>query len=60
MPENDKLKFVKVDALGLLEQLVAEFPGLVDGETDVNGGDLTDAVTRALADNEELTEYLRG
>lgn len=57
---EDKLRFVKVDALGLLEQLALEFPGLLDGETDVDGGDLTNTITRILADNEELTEYLRG
>ena len=35
----------------LLRELVEEFPGLLDGETDVNGGDLVQWLT------EELIQY---
>ena len=32
-------------ALELYEMLESQFPGLFDGETDVNGADLVDAIT---------------
>jgi len=39
-------------ALNILRSLAREFPGLVDGETDVNGADLTDALTDAIKEAE--------
>ena len=34
----------------LLRDMVDEFPGLIDGETDVNGGDLVQWLTEELID----------
>jgi len=47
------------DALSILESLVSEFPGLLD-DTDVNGADLVDAVSRLLDGNARLTSVLKG
>lgn len=38
------------DALELLEELVGEFPGLLDGETTVSGSYLIEFLTRALTE----------
>jgi hypothetical protein len=34
--------------LETLKRLVSDFPGLSDGETEVNGADLVDALTEAV------------
>jgi len=34
----------------LLRDMVDEFPGLIDGETNVNGGDLVQWLTEELID----------
>jgi hypothetical protein len=36
------------NAHSILESLIEEFPGLVDGETEVNGGDLTEALSNVI------------
>jgi hypothetical protein len=49
---------VSTDALAILEQLVNAYPGLIDGDTEVNGGDLVEALTQAIGESENLHEYL--
>lgn len=58
MPKG--MKEVKGDALTLVTELVAEFPGLLDGETEVNGADLVDAVSRLLDGATALKMVLKG
>jgi len=64
MPKNKRIDIdhVKHDALAILENLVAVYPGLLDGETEVNGADLVDALTSAINSgySSDLTEYLKG
>lgn len=40
---------VIVDSLSIHERMVSRFPGLWDGEEDVNGGDLVDWITYELS-----------
>jgi hypothetical protein len=49
---------MKNGALSVLESLVSEFPGLIDGGSEVNGADLVDALTRAIMENNDLQGYL--
>lgn len=37
-----------VTAWNLVEEMVRRFPGLLNGETDVNGGDLVDFITSRI------------
>jgi len=50
-------------SLSILEHLATVFPGLIDwntdNETEVNGSDLVDALTQAVAANPELIKHLR-
>ena len=39
----------KNEALELLENIGHEFPGLIDGETEVSGADLVDHMTEVMA-----------
>jgi hypothetical protein len=48
------------DALAILELLVIEFPGLLDGETEVNGADLVDSLSNALDGATALKTVLKG
>lgn len=41
-----------IRAVNLVSKLEERFPGLVDGETDVNGVDLVDFLTQAIAKSE--------
>lgn len=49
----------KVEALGVLEETAREFPGLLDGETDVNGAELIEHLTRALKWNASVRMHLK-
>jgi hypothetical protein len=42
-----------VTALNLVEQMVDSFPGLVNGEDEVDAGDLVDLVSSCLRANRE-------
>jgi hypothetical protein len=53
--ENDN----GLTALAILRTLVMEYPGLVDGETQVNGADLVDSVSQSLDDCPELAQALK-
>lgn len=50
---------MKEEALAILESLVTQFPGLVDGETEVNGADLVEALSLAIHGSDELRSYLK-
>ncbi len=41
-----------VRAVNLFDAIGKRFPGLIDGETPVNGGDLVDFLTQAIAEGE--------
>lgn len=47
----------KADALASLVSIVREFPGLIN-DTEVNGADLVDALTRTINDSDTLKAYL--
>lgn len=46
------------ELLALLKMLVREYPGLIDGYTPVNGADLVETLTSAIADNDLLSNLL--
>lgn len=47
----------KADALASLVSIIQEFPGLIN-DTEVNGADLVDALTRTINDSNTLKAYL--
>lgn len=47
-------------AFSLLEGMIDRFPGLADGETDVNGGDLVDFFNEGFQQTKTLHAYLSG
>jgi hypothetical protein len=56
--QEDFMVNISTDALAILEQLVNAYPGLIDGDTEVNAGDLVEALTCAIGESESLHEYL--
>lgn len=57
--ERNREAEAKGDAFAMLQALVNEFPGLVDGDTEVNGADLVDALTHGISDSASLAMILR-
>ena len=45
-------------ALRVLEKLVSQFPGIVYGDDEVNGGDVVEALSNAIASDEDLNIHL--
>ena len=45
-------------ALETLKRIAEEFPGLVDGETEVNGAELTESLSRMIQSSKKLTIHL--
>lgn len=49
---------VAVDAIEIIETLVSQFPGLLDGEQDVSGSELVSALTEAIQKSKNLNKFL--
>ena len=47
-----------IDALWLWKRLVEDFPGLLDGETDIDCPDLVSEITHQLGELDSLRAYL--
>jgi len=60
---SDKKRLRKDDvlsqALWLVGKLWQEFPGLSDGESEINGGDLVEALAGRLEGLDDLRDWLR-
>lgn len=49
---------VAVDAIEIIETLVRQFPGLLDGDQDVSGSELVSALTEAIQKSKNINKFL--
>jgi hypothetical protein len=56
---ESQLAKAKDDAYYILMRLWEDFPGLRDGETDINGGDMVEAVADQMGECDDLRLWLR-
>lgn len=58
MDYKNKPRLIMADALEVLAVIVQEHPGLLD-DSEVNGADLVDTLSRLIDDDSDLNKYLR-